>query len=173
MPPEPRTIPNWIRERVCYKGVRCIICDDDREIECDHVDDDYPNNPRRCARASSPWHEASSRGRRRPRTRCPTRSCAQSIRGAGWHCLRRWGGRRGRGWGAATRARHCPLRRPSRRTWAGCGWRRRRATAAATRANPSLNRNVVSSSGIGASCRRRRANGCLTPLPPSIRLTKR
>ena len=45
MPPEPRTIPNWIRERVCYKGVRCLICDEDRDIECDHVDDDYPNIP--------------------------------------------------------------------------------------------------------------------------------
>ena len=45
MPSEPRTIPNWIRERVCYKGVRCLICDEDRDIECDHVDDDYPNIP--------------------------------------------------------------------------------------------------------------------------------
>jgi len=43
--PKPRTIPNWIRERVCYKGVRCLICDEDREIECDHVDDDYPDIP--------------------------------------------------------------------------------------------------------------------------------
>ena len=45
IPPKPRTIPNWIRDRVCYKGVRCLICDEDREIECDHVDDDYPDIP--------------------------------------------------------------------------------------------------------------------------------
>ena len=36
-----RYIPEWIRERVCYKGARCLICDDERDIECDHVDDDY------------------------------------------------------------------------------------------------------------------------------------
>ena len=36
-----RHIPNWIRKRVCYKGVRCLICDEDRDIECDHVNDDY------------------------------------------------------------------------------------------------------------------------------------
>lgn len=36
-----RYIPVWIRERVCCEGVRCLICDDDREIECDHVNDDY------------------------------------------------------------------------------------------------------------------------------------
>jgi hypothetical protein len=45
MSPKSRTIPNWIRERVCYKGVRCLICDEDRKIECDHVDDDYPDIP--------------------------------------------------------------------------------------------------------------------------------
>ena len=45
IPPKPRTIPNWIRERVCYKGVRCLICDTDSRIECDHVDDDYPDIP--------------------------------------------------------------------------------------------------------------------------------
>jgi hypothetical protein len=43
IPPEPRTIPKWIRERVCCEGARCLICDEDRDIECDHVDDDYPN----------------------------------------------------------------------------------------------------------------------------------
>jgi len=36
-----RYIPEWIRERVCYKGARCLICDEDRDIECDHVNDDY------------------------------------------------------------------------------------------------------------------------------------
>ena len=45
IPPKPRTIPNWIRERVCYKGARCLICDTDSRIECDHVDDDYPDIP--------------------------------------------------------------------------------------------------------------------------------
>lgn len=40
-----RYIPVWIRERVCYKGARCLICDTDREIQCDHVDDDYPYIP--------------------------------------------------------------------------------------------------------------------------------
>ena len=40
-----RYIPVWIRERVCYKGVRCLICDTDRDIQCDHVDDDYPYIP--------------------------------------------------------------------------------------------------------------------------------
>ena len=36
-----RYIPAWIRERVCYEGARCLICDEDRDIECDHVNDDY------------------------------------------------------------------------------------------------------------------------------------
>jgi hypothetical protein len=36
-----RYIPVWIRERVCYEGARCLICDEDRDIECDHVNDDY------------------------------------------------------------------------------------------------------------------------------------
>ena len=35
----------WIRERVCYKGARCLICDTDSRIECDHIDDDYPDIP--------------------------------------------------------------------------------------------------------------------------------
>ena len=36
-----RYIPEWIRERVCCEGARCLICDEDRDIECDHVNDDY------------------------------------------------------------------------------------------------------------------------------------
>ena len=40
-----RYIPMWIRERVCYKGARCLICDTDSRIECDHIDDDYPDIP--------------------------------------------------------------------------------------------------------------------------------
>ena len=40
-----RYIPVWIRERVCYKGARCLICDTDSRIECDHVNDDYPYIP--------------------------------------------------------------------------------------------------------------------------------
>jgi len=36
-----RHIPNWIRKQICTPGVRCIICDEDREIECDHINDDY------------------------------------------------------------------------------------------------------------------------------------
>ena len=36
-----RYIPVWIRERVCYEGARCLICDTDSRIECDHVNDDY------------------------------------------------------------------------------------------------------------------------------------
>jgi len=40
-----RYIPMWIRERVCYKGARCLICDTDSRIECDHIDDDYPYIP--------------------------------------------------------------------------------------------------------------------------------
>ena len=36
-----RHIPEWIRERVCCEGARCLICDEDRDIECDHVNDDY------------------------------------------------------------------------------------------------------------------------------------
>ena len=36
-----RYIPEWIRERICCEGARCLICDEDRDIECDHVNDDY------------------------------------------------------------------------------------------------------------------------------------
>lgn len=36
-----RYIPEWIRDRVCCEGARCLICDEDRDIECDHVNDDY------------------------------------------------------------------------------------------------------------------------------------
>ena len=36
-----RYLPEWIRERVCCEGARCLICDEDRDIECDHVNDDY------------------------------------------------------------------------------------------------------------------------------------
>ena len=36
-----RHIPDWIRERVCCEGARCLICDEDRDIECDHINDDY------------------------------------------------------------------------------------------------------------------------------------
>lgn len=36
-----RHIPTWIRNQVCGPGTRCIICDEERDIECDHVDDDY------------------------------------------------------------------------------------------------------------------------------------
>jgi len=36
-----RYIPEWIRDRVCCEGARCLICDEDRVIECDHVNDDY------------------------------------------------------------------------------------------------------------------------------------
>jgi len=36
-----RTIPEEIRSVICQPGARCIICDEDRRIECDHVNDDY------------------------------------------------------------------------------------------------------------------------------------
>ena len=26
---------------MCCEGARCLICDEDRDIECDHVNDDY------------------------------------------------------------------------------------------------------------------------------------
>jgi hypothetical protein len=36
-----RTIPDDIRSVICGPGARCLICDEDRRIECDHVNDDY------------------------------------------------------------------------------------------------------------------------------------
>lgn len=36
-----RYVPRWIRKEVCTPGVKCTICDDDRDIECDHINDDY------------------------------------------------------------------------------------------------------------------------------------
>ena len=36
-----RTIPEEIRSVICKPGVRYVICDEDRRIECDHVNDDY------------------------------------------------------------------------------------------------------------------------------------
>lgn len=36
-----RTIPDDIRSVICGPGARCLVCDEDRRIECDHVNDDY------------------------------------------------------------------------------------------------------------------------------------
>lgn len=36
-----RTIPRRIHSVICGPGARCIICDVDDRIECDHVNDDY------------------------------------------------------------------------------------------------------------------------------------
>jgi len=43
--PETRNIPKRIEKQIKCEGARCLICDTDRNIQCDHVDDDYPNIP--------------------------------------------------------------------------------------------------------------------------------
>ena len=43
--PGTRNIPNWIIKQIKCKGARCLICDTDRNIQCDHIDDDYPDIP--------------------------------------------------------------------------------------------------------------------------------
>ena len=40
--PGTRNIPNWIKKQIKCEGARCLICDTYRDIQCDHVDDDYP-----------------------------------------------------------------------------------------------------------------------------------
>ena len=39
--PETRNIPKRIEKQIKCKGARCLICDTDSRIECDHVNDDY------------------------------------------------------------------------------------------------------------------------------------
>ena len=39
--PGTRNIPKRIIKQIKCKGARCLICDEDRDIECDHVNDDY------------------------------------------------------------------------------------------------------------------------------------
>jgi hypothetical protein len=43
--PGTRNIPKRIIKQIKCKGARCLICDTDRNIQCDHKDDDYPYIP--------------------------------------------------------------------------------------------------------------------------------